>query len=230
MTAPPPPAQMSQRRNAALATVAGVLAGAIVVVLILVVRGGSGDKSTTNSMPSRSVAPAETSQAPDQTAGPLDPSALQFEKKKFGTKTADIGLEVPKGWTYVRQNEYNAWFVGPGNTWRLRVDATANSRTIDEMMTARERSLQSSTKELKVLHRDKGSEEIAWSPGTLTHRTLTYTYLNSDRGHRLVINRFVALGDGGRTAVEITTSGRPEDETGLNAVLAQATTTLILAS
>ncbi len=228
MTAPPP-AQMSQRRNAVLAMVAGVLAGAVVVALILVLRGGSGDKPVADSSPSRSVAPVETRTSADPAAGPLDPSALQFEKKKFGTKVADISLEVPKGWKYVRQDQYNAWFVGPGSTWRLRVDATANSRTIDEMMTARERSLRKSTKELKVLHRDKGSEQVAWSPGTLTHRTLTYTYLNADRGHRLVINRFVALGDGGRTAVEITTSGRPEDETGLDAVLAQATTTLILA-
>jgi hypothetical protein len=217
------------RRHAVLATLAGVVAGAAIVAVIALVRGGSDDDPAADRSPSQSVAQVETRGPPDPDSGPLDPSALEFEPKKFGTKVADITLEVPKGWKYVRQDEYNAWFVGPASAWRLRVDATANPRTIDQMMTARERSLRSTTKELKVLHRDKGTEEVAWSPGTLTHRTLTYTYLNTGRGHRLVINRFVALGDGGRTAVEITTSGRPEDETGLNAVLAQATTTLVLA-
>ena len=217
----------SPRRHALLATLAGILAGAAIVAVVALVRGGSDDPAA-GPTPGPSVASAQSARPPDPAGGPLDPAALRFEPRKFGTKAADIGLEAPKGWKYVRQDDYNAWFVGPSGTWRLRVDATANPRSIDEMLTARERSLKASTKDLTVLDRAKGTQDVSWSPGTLSYRTLVYSYTSSDRGHRLVINRFVALGDGGRTAIELTTSGRPEDETGLTAVLEQATRTLML--
>lgn len=217
----------SPRRHALLATLAGIVAGAVIVAVVALVRGGS-DDPVAGSTPTPSVASAQTVRPPDPAGGPLDPAALRFEAKKFGTKTADIGLEVPKGWKYVRQDDYNAWFVGPSGAWRLRVDATANPRSIDQMLDARERSLKASTKDLNVLDRAKGTQDVSWGPGTLGYRTLVYSYTSSDRGHRLVINRFVALGDGGRTAIELTTSGRPEDETGLTAVLEQATKTLML--
>lgn len=221
-------ARQSSRRFALLATLAGVVAGAALVSVVVLIRGSGSDDPMTGPSQSPSVASAQSVRPPDPAGGPLDPAALRFEPKKFGTKTADIGLEVPKEWKYVRQDDYNAWFVGPSGAWRLRVDATANPRSIDDMLTARERSLKASTKDLKVIDRAKGTQDVGWSPGTLSYRTLVYSYTSSDRGHRLVINRFIALGDGGRTAIELTTSGRPEDETGLTAVLEQATKTLVL--
>jgi hypothetical protein len=215
---------MTPRRQAVTATLAGIAAGAAIVAVVAVVRDDSGTPAAQHSS---SVAPATVSMTPPQPdAGPLSPTELRYERRTFGK----VALEAPKGWKYVKQGAGNAWFTGPDSVWRLRVDTSANPKTIDQMMTARERSLRSTTQELKILSRTKGSQEIAWSPGTLTHRTLTYSYLNKDRGHRLVINRFIALGDGGRTALEITASGRPEDEPGLAAALAQATTTLVLSA
>jgi hypothetical protein len=219
---------MTPRRHAVLATLAGLAAGAAIVAVVAVASGGPDPAPAGGPSASASVAPAETNRAPDPAAGPLDPTSVVYERKQFGTKTATVALEVPKGWKYVKQDAYNAWFTGPDSIWRIRVDATANPKTIEQMMVARERSLKRSTRELTILHRAKDSHEITWGPGTLTHRTLAYSYLNNDRGHRLVVNRFIALGDGGRTAVEITASGRPEDEPGLAAVLTQATTTLVL--
>lgn len=220
-------ARIGPRRHALLAVLAGIVVGAVVVTVVALVRGGS-DDPVAGSSPTPSVASAQSVRPPDPAGGPLDPAMLRFEARKFGTKSADIGIEAPKDWKYVRQDDYNAWFVGPGGTWRLRVDATANSHSIDQMLSTRERSLKSSTKDLNVLDRAKGTQSVTWSPGTLTYRTLVYSYISGDRGHRLVINRFIALGDGGRTAIELTTSGRPEDETGLTAVLEQATKTLVL--
>ena len=224
----PMTARLSPRRHALLALLAGIVAGAAVVTLVVLVRGGGSDDPVAGTSPSPSVASAQSVRPPDPAGGPLDPAVLRFEAKKFGTKTADVGLEVPTGWKYIRQDDYNAWFVGPSGAWRLRVDATANPRSIDQMLVVRERSLKASTKDLNVVDRTKGSQTVTWSPGTLSYRTLVYSYTSSDRGHRLVINRFIALGDGGRTAIELTTSGRPEDETGLTTVLEQATRTLVL--
>ena len=219
---------MTPRNQAVLATVAGVAVGAAIVGGVVALRddpGGDGTAVKAASSPS----PSASLPAPDPEAGPLEAAGIRYVSKKFGTRTADITLQVPAGWTYVKQDAYNAWFVGPEGTWRLRVDATANSRTIDQTLRARERSLERSTKGLKVIAREEGAQQTNWGPGSLTHRTLIYSYQNSDRGLRFVMNRFVALGDGGRTAVEITASGRPDDQTGLEAVLAQATATIVLA-
>ncbi len=223
---------MRPRNQAVLATLAGVVVGAGAVGGVLAVRGGddpqaSGTPSTsaTNQTPS---SPGPTQPPPDPGAGPLDPPAITFVSKSFGTKTARITLDVPQGWPYKKQGDYNAWFVGPHSVWRLRVDATANSHSIDQQLAAREASLRKSTRGLKVMARERGSLETTWGSGTITYRTLIYSYENADRGLRFVMNRFIALGDSGRTALEITTSGRPEDQSGLDAVLSQATTTLVL--
>ncbi|HYU86138.1 MAG TPA: hypothetical protein VEK80_15165 [Kribbellaceae bacterium] len=223
---------MTPRNQAVLATVAGVAVGGLIVAGVAALVGGDrheagGTPSTTvSSETPASVTP--TVPAPDPTAGPLDPPAIKFVTKTFGTKTAHIKLDVPDGWKYTRQDEYNAWFTGPHGIWRLRVDATANSHSIDQQLVLRERSLHKSTPSVKVFGREHGSQEVSWGPGMITYRTLIYSYTNKDKGLRFVMNRFIALGDSGRTAIEITTSGRPEDQAGLDAVLAQATATLVL--
>jgi hypothetical protein len=223
---------MTPRNQALLATLAGVVVGAGVVGGVLAARSDDSGASSSPSTPATSQTPTEpagpTQPPPDPEAGPLDPPAIKFVTKSFGTKTANITLDVPEGWKYKKQGDYNAWFVGPGSIWRLRVDASATSRTIDQQLAAREASLRKSTTGLKVLARERGSLATSWGPGTITHRTLIYSYANADKGLRYVMNRFIALGDGGRTAIEITTSGRPEDQSGLDAVLSQATSTLVL--
>lgn len=216
---------MTPRRHAVTATVAGIAAGAAIVTVVVLVRGGSSDPGTPQAQsPSSASSVTPAAEPPKPAAGPLDATALSYERKTFGKVT----LEAPRGWKYLKQGGGEAWFTGPDGIWRLRVDSTPGPKTIDQLLSSREASLRKTTKELRILHKEKGSQEVAWAPGTLTHRTLTYSYLNNDRGHRLVINRFIALGDGGRTAIEITASGRPEDEAGLAAALNQATTTLVL--
>jgi hypothetical protein len=218
---------LTARNQAVLATVAGILAGAAVVGGIVAFRAepDSGETVKAASSPSPSATPS----AVEPGTGALQAAGIQYVSKKFGTKTADITIEAPAGWKYVKQDAYNAWFVGPEGTWRLRVDATANARDIDQALKTRERSLARSANRLKVLGREDGVQQTNWGPGMLRHRTLVYSYQSSDRGLRYVMNRFVAIGDAGRTAVEITVSGRPEDQTGLEAVLAQATATIVLA-
>src|SRR6266545_221709 len=89
---------MRPRNQAVLATLAGVVVGAGAVGGVLAVRGGddpqaSGTPSTsaTNQTPS---SPGPTQPPPDPGAGPLDPPAITFVSKSFGTKTARITLAV----------------------------------------------------------------------------------------------------------------------------------------
>jgi hypothetical protein len=79
---------------------------------------------------------------------------------------------------------------------------------------------------LKIVARAHGTvtSRVPWTAPPVAYTSITYTYRDGARGRRWVTTRFIdTLEHGKRAYIEVTVGGRPQDQAGLNRVLAEAT-------
>jgi hypothetical protein len=127
----------------------------------------------------------------------------------------------------VKLSTFEAEFISPNALWNLRINGsfTPGQKPVKSAVDAKIAALKA-TKGLRIISRVDGATK-ATSPysGGLTfhHTTLTYSYADSARGSRLVVDRFVAAFQATGTDFEISAGGRPQDKAGLDAITAKAT-------
>jgi hypothetical protein len=182
---------------------------------------------------SASPAPAQTPLASDPTktpspVQPLAPGQVKYVHRIWGDPKTELGVGVwvPSDWRMVKLSDFEAQFTSPNKLWLVRV----NGIVTDELPLET-----AANKKLAVLHGTPGFKLISRTTGTtkatsevfigmtFRHTTLTYTYADPTRGPRLVVDRFVVIGGSPGAGFEISTAGRPEDLTGLNAITTKAT-------
>ncbi len=180
---------LTPRHQALLMTLAGMTVGVAVFGTVLAINGNLPGNDT----PTRIVNSHPAPSTPAHTDG-LQSDSLQYTLQTFGSKDAPVSAEVPTG------------------VWQIRFDTRGSSRSPDEQVDSRVRSIDEQG--LKVLSRANG--------------TLIYTYIDQTRGPRMGMCRWISTDGGENSAIEITVGGRPQDEAGLRAVLEHATETLQL--
>jgi hypothetical protein len=196
---------LTPRHQALVATLAGMTVGVAVFGTVLAVNSATGNDSAQTVVATPTLTPSQTA-----TDG-LQPEALQFVAQTFGTDRSPITAEVPSGWKS-SQSGTRPRYVDPTGVWQVRFDARGSKQTPAALLSARQGSIDEP--DYKVLSTENS--------------TLVYTYTDKARGPRMGLSRWIPAGDSGRSAVEITVGGRPQDEAGLRAVLERATETLQL--
>ncbi|MEV6411657.1 hypothetical protein [Kribbella sp. NPDC051718] len=176
--------------------------GVAVFGTVLAINSRGGDN------PSSQVVTSQPTQTP-KTGDGLQADSLQFTSQAFGADDAPATADIPTGWKSATGGT-RPKYVDPTGVWQIRFDTRGSKQTPDEMVAAREKSIDE--KDLNVISRDDG--------------TLIYTYTDQTRGPRMGLSSFRPTANGERTLVEITVGGRPQDEAGLRAVLAKATDSL----
>jgi hypothetical protein len=158
----------------------------------------------------------------------LTPAQVKYEHRSWGDPKTELGVIVwaPKTWRMVKLSTFEAKFISPNALWNLRINGiVAPSKPVKSAVDAKIAALRG-TKGLRIISRVDGATK-ATSPysGGLTfhHTTLTYSYTDSTRGSRLVVDRFVAVYQATGTDFEISAGGRPQDKAGLDAITAKAT-------
>ncbi|GAB2630339.1 hypothetical protein [Kribbella swartbergensis] len=197
---------LTPRHQALLMTLAGMTVGVAVFGAVLAFNGNL----TANDAPTGIVNSQPVPSTPACTDC-LQADSLQYTLRTFGTKNDPVAAEVPAGWTS-EDDGTRPRFMDPTGVWQVRFDTRGSSRSPDEMVDSRARSIDE--RDLKVISRDNG--------------TLIYTYVDETRGPRMGLSRWISIDGGEDTAVEITVGGRPKDEAALRAVLEHATETLQL--
>lgn len=198
---------LTPRHQALLMTLAGMTAGVVAFGTVVAVNGGN--PFAAHDAPASIVTPSPST-TPSHGNG-LAADGLQYVVQNFGTDNDPVSAEVPTGWKSA-QGGTRPKYLDPTGVWQLRFDTRGSKQSPDELVKNRERSIDE--KDLRVLNRDDG--------------LLVYTYTDKTRGPRMGLSRWISLDDGKSTAVEITVGGRPQDESGLRAVLQHATDTLKL--
>ena len=222
---------LTPRHQALLATLAGMTVGVAALGAFVTVRDNPFTALPAPSVSSQAPAGNPPASAPGPNALSID--ALTFERRSFGPSGAGISADVPAGWTVDQRSSYDIRFFDPSGIWMVRFDGTAGSRNVTAQAVAKRNSVRRE-QDFRVVREYGGTIAADWNAGGLTHRTLVYSYTNTRdqaarRGPRLVMSRWISLDAGGRSAVEITVSGRPQDDAGLDALLTRATTTMFLA-
>jgi hypothetical protein len=197
---------LTPRHQALLMTLAGMTVGVAVFGTVLAINGNLSRNDTPAGIVNSHAAPS----TPAHTDG-LQADSLQYTLQTFGTKDAPVSAEVPTGWKSSDAGT-RPKFVDPTGVWQIRFDTRGSSRSPDEQVESRARSIDEQG--LKVLSRADG--------------TLIYTYIDQTRGSRMGMSRWISTDGGEDSAIEITVGGRPQDEAGLRAVLEHATETLQL--
>ena len=216
---------LTPRHQALLATLAGMTVGVAALGGYVAVR---------DSPVTAGPGPSVSSSAPGTPgAATLSIDSVSFERRSFGPSGAGISAEVPAGWTVDQRSSYDVRFYDPTGVWMVRFDGTTGGRNVTAQAVAKRNSVRRE-QDFRVVREYGGTIAADWNAGGLTHRTLVYSYTNTRdhaarRGPRLVMSRWISIDAGGRSAVEITVSGRPQDEAGLDALLTRSTETLFLA-
>lgn len=198
---------LTPRHQALLMTLAGMTVGVAVFGGVLAINGDLLRSDT----PAGNVNNSQPAPSTPSCTDCLQADSLKYSLQTFGTKSDPVSAEVPIEWKST-QDGTRPRFVDPSGVWQLRFDTRGSSKSPDELVDSRERSIDE--QDLKVISRDGG--------------TLIYTYVDKIRGPRMGLSRWVSQDGGKGTAVEITVGGRPKDEAALRAVLEQATMTLQL--
>jgi hypothetical protein len=136
-----------------------------------------------------------------------------------------LGIDAPRGWSFVRTPQAEGRFHDPDDHDLLSLREPSRTATLEDAMAAQVRAL-AGTSGLKVL----GQRVTVVSE--LGQRWATLTYRWSSMGEpRIVKQRWIAYGtDASSTAVlVITVAGRVMDGNGLNALLAHVSPTATLA-
>ncbi len=198
---------LTPRHQALVATLAGMTVGVAVFGTVLAINSATGNDSAQTVVASPTPTPSQT------TTDGLQPGALQFVARTFGSDRSPVTAEVPSGWKS-SQSGTRPRFVDATGVWQVRFDARGSKQTPAALLAARQGSI------------DEPDYKVLSTENT----TLVYTYTDTARGPRMGLSRWIPAGDSDRSAVEITVGGRPQDEAGLRAVLERATDSLQLPS
>jgi hypothetical protein len=168
---------------------------------------------------------------PDNTP-PLVASDLTYKAREFtavAAVTSKISVRVPRNWRMTQPYpQIEARFTDPTTKRWIRVEAGFTVRRAPaESMAARVAELKQGNPAvgLKIISQESGA--ATHDDGTpLTYSTLTYSYIPGDTT-RYVIVRWVALDKSGMAAVEMTSTGLPQDRPALLSVLQRATESVV---
>jgi hypothetical protein len=168
---------------------------------------------------------------PDNTP-PLVERDLTYLTREFtavAAVTSKISVAVPKNWRMTQPNpQIEARFTDPTTKRWIRVEAGFTvRRPTAESMAARVAELKQGNPaaELKIISQQSGT--ATHDDGTpLTYSTLIYSYIPGDTT-RYVIVRWVTLAKSGLAAVEMTSTGLPQDRPALLSVLQRATKSVV---
>jgi hypothetical protein len=176
--------------------------------------------------PSDAAVPARTA-ATAHAKPALNPASLSYTYKCWGHGShCNVSVYAPKGWKFTQLSRTQAKFTDSSNTWMLRVDGGLNGKVSTNTAAQQRVKALHGVPGLKIVSRAHGAvtSKVVWSTPPVAYTTLTYTYRDGARGQRWVSTRFVDTYTNGRHAyIEITVAGRPQDQAGLNHVLAEAT-------
>ena len=134
-------------------------------------------------------------------------TVLSFVDKRIGAPTDRWNYQVPRGWEPADQQPGGIRWTLPGNpvfTYSMRV-AIINTLPITTAQAARNRMVN-----VRTL--------LAYDQLALTDDSLVFTYV-LDQHARYQHSHWLAEPGSGRTAFEITVSGRMRDRAGLDALL-----------
>jgi hypothetical protein len=168
---------------------------------------------------------------PDDTP-PLVASDLTYKTREFtavAAMTSKISVLVPRNWRMTQPYpQIEARFTDPTTKRWIRVEAGFTvQRAPADSMAARVAELKQGDPDmgLKIISQQSGTATHA--DGTpLTYSTLTFSYIPGDTT-RYVIVRWVALDKSGLAAVEMTSTGLPQDRPALVSVLQRATESVV---
>jgi hypothetical protein len=136
-----------------------------------------------------------------------------------------LGIDAPKGWTFVRTPEAEGRFHNPGADDVLSLRELDGGGTLEAEMAEQVQSL-AGTPGLKVLG------QHVKVMGSLEQRWATLAYRWTDMGEpRVVKERWISYGTGPSdpATLVVTVAGRAMDGAGLDALLAHVTPTVVLA-
>ncbi|TCC40934.1 hypothetical protein [Kribbella speibonae] len=177
--------------------------------------------------PSDAAVPARTAAVSAHAKPALKPASLHFSYKCWGTGShCNVAVHAPTGWKFTQLSRQHAKFTDSSNTWMLRVNGglggkVSTSRAADQRVHALH-----GVAGFKMTYRGNGTtaSKVGWDAPRVAYTQISYTYRDGARGQRWVSTRFVDTFENGRRAyIEITVSGRPQDQAGLNKVLTEAT-------
>ena len=199
----------------------GVLAASLVV-------GCSGEPDPAGQAPTPTTA-TSTVTAPVSTptppaGGPALATGLAYAERRFSS----AWLEAPKAWPFRETGDGKAQAIGNAGPWRLDIEVLPGATRKQESDLNDRLTKLRGTPGLRVSGKAPGV--LRFEDGDRDYTTLTYTYRSSD-GTRLVLSRWLevtSVPDARVSHAELTVTGRPQDSTGLQAVLTRATVTLTL--
>jgi hypothetical protein len=176
--------------------------------------------------PSDAAVPARTTVAAHTTPA-LNPASLHYSYKCWGHgRHCNVSVYAPAGWKFTQLSRTHAKFTDSSNTWMLRVDGGIGGKVSPSTAAQQRVKALHGVAGLKIVSRAHGTvkSKVPWSMPAVAYTSLTYTYRDGARGQRWVSTRFVdTMENGKRAYIEITVAGRPQDQAGLNRVLAEAT-------
>jgi hypothetical protein len=196
---------------------ARVLAGAAIIGAAGLLLGVAPSDAAT---PARAAVTAHAKPA-------LNPASLTYAYKCWGhVGNCNVSVYAPKGWKFTRLSLLEAKFTDSSNTWMLRVDGGLSGKVSTNTAAQQRVKALHGVRGLKIVSRAHGTvkSKVPWSAPAVAYTSITYTYTDGARGQRWVSTRFVDTLDNGKHAyIELTVAGRPQDQAGLNRVLAEAT-------
>ena len=216
---------LSPRHQALVATLAGMTVGIAVFALTLAIRSDAGPGTAAGATSSSVATPT-----PTPSDGNFRAEGLQYDRKTFGGAGTAVAAEVPAEWSLQPVAGQRHRFVDPTDTLLIRFDSRAGKESPERLVADRRESVRGE-QDFKAVDVVTGTQPVSWNPDDLTFTTLTYTYTDSDRStgrSRMVLSRWVSVDGGKHTSLEITVAGRPDDASGLRALLDHATRTLEL--
>jgi hypothetical protein len=168
---------------------------------------------------------------PDNTP-PLIESDLTYQTREFravAAVTSKISVRVPRDWRMTQPYpQIEARFTDPTAKRWIRIESGFTVRRHPaESMAARVAELKQvdPAEALKIISEQSGT--ATRDDGTpLTYSTLVYSYVPGDTT-RYVIVRWVALDKSGLAAVEMSSTGLPQDRPALLSVLQHATESVV---
>lgn len=161
----------------------------------------------------------------------LKPGSLSYAFKCWGhVGNCNVAVYGPKGWKFTKLSLTEAKFTDSSNTWMLRVDGGLNGKVSTTTAANQRVKALHGTRNLKIVSRAHGTvKSKAAGMSSTSYTSLTYTYTDGARGKRLVSTRFLDIyGNGKHAYIEVTVGGRPQDQAGLNSLMAEATQTATL--
>lgn len=188
-------------------------------------------RSTTTPTPTAPPPVRVKTPKPDNTP-PLIESDLTYQTREFravAAVTSKISVRVPRDWRMTQPYpQIEARFTDPTTKRWIRIESgfTVRRHPAESMATRVAELKQVDPAEaLKIISEQSGT--ATHDDGTpLTYSTLVYSYIPGDTT-RYVIVRWVALDKSGLAAVEMSSTGLPQDRPALLSVLQHATESVV---